>query len=198
MVWIYHNIRSLSTPCGEITVTDETGALCRFSVRKNLFCPDYNLFYGTEKEEAVNTDTNYEICIHTDDLITGHMYKISLTGCRLQFGDSDEHTEAVSGTWNGYSIAIGSYDPNDAEKLRQADAYSKAQGPLARTGIVLPSQYDESRFVQYDVEMLEDRSGFRFRLIDRSIPEITFSAAWIENKYEDSLEYEAAVEFWTT
>ena len=196
MSWVYHNIRSLPTPCGEITVRDENGEPCRFSVKKSLFCSDYTLYYGTEEEEAVNTDTNYHICIHTEDLAIGHVYKTSLTGCRLRFGDSDEHTQAVSGTSNGYSIAIGSYDPNDDEKLRQAYAHSKKLG--VRHRIVNPPQYDESRFVQYDVEMLEDYSGFWFRLIDRSIPEITFSVAWIENKYEDSLEYEAAVEFWTT
>lgn len=198
MSWIYHKICSLPTPCGEITVRDENGEPCRFSVEKNFFCSDYTLYHGTEEEEAVNTDTNYDICIHTEDLAIGHVYKIALTGCRLRFGDSDEHTQAVSGTSNGYSIAIGSYDPNDEEKLDQAYAYSREQGFLSRIGIMPPPQYDESRFVQYDVEMLEDHSGFWFRLIDRSLPEVTFSVAWIKNEHDDPWAYEGAVGYWTT
>lgn len=99
---------------------------------------------------------------------------------------------------NGYSIAIGSYDPNDAEKMEQAYKYSKKQGFPAHNMIVPPSQYDESQFVEYDVEMLKDYSGFSFRLLENSIQEIKFPVAWIKNKYENLLDYEAAVELWTT
>ena len=198
MLWIYRHISSLSTPCGEITVTDEKENKCRFSVKKNPYNPDYHLFYGTEKEEAFNTDTNYLICIHASDLIVGDMYKVCITGCQLHYGDSDEHTEAVSGTLNGYSIAIGSYDPNDEEKMAQAYEYSRKQGFLACNMIKCPPQYDESCFVQYDVEMLEDCSGFRFCLLENTIQEISFSVAWVKNKYENLLDYEDAVEFWTT
>lgn len=196
MSWIYRNINSLSTPCGEITITDEVEKRCVFSVKQNPYHPDCHLFCGTEDEEILNTDTNYLLCIQTSDLVLGHIYKICLTGDKLHFGGSDEHTEAVSGTFNGYSIAIGAYDPNDDEKLDQACKYSHRQG--FHNMIVPPPQYDESRFVQYDVQMLEDYSGFSFRLLENTIQEIKFPAAWVKNKYENLPDYEAAVELWTT
>lgn len=198
MSWIYQNIESLSTPCGQIVVMNEHGQRCRFSIRKNPYSPDYHLFCGTDKEEAFNTDTNYLLCVQTGDLTIGHMYKVCLIGSPLHFGDSDEHTEAVSGTANGYSIAIGAYDPNDLEKASQACQYSSAQGRLAPKKIVPPPHYDESRFVQYDVKMLEDYSGFSFRLLDRSISEIIFRVAWVKNEYPGLLDYESVVEVWTT
>lgn len=184
MCWIYHHIDSLLTPCGEITVRNENREKCRFSVRKNVFCSEYSLFYGTKNEESIHTDTNYLLCIHTDDLVVGNTYKICLKGSQLHYGDSDEHTEAVSGSANGYSIAIGSYDPNDAEKICQA--------------LISTAQYDKSRFVQYDVEMLDDYSGFSFRLLENSVQEIIFPVAWVENECEGIADYEGAVEFWTT
>lgn len=198
MSWIYRHVDFLSTPCGEIMVTDENEKKIRFSVKENPYRPDYRLFYGTENEEVVNTNTNYLICIQACDLMIGHMYKICIKGGQLHFGSSDEHTAAVSGTLNGYSIAIGSYDPNDEEKLEQAYKYSEKQGFLARNMIIHPSQYDESQFVEYDVEMLENHSGFAFRLLDDSIQEIEFPVAWIKNEYENLLDYEEAVELWTT
>lgn len=123
-----------------------------------------------------------------------------MTGAKLDFGDSDEHTEAVSGTSNGYSIAIGAYDPNDDEKHWQACEYSSKQPEIARQRIIVPPPlYDESSFVKYDVEMLKNYSGFAFRLLDRSIQEINFPVAWVENKYKGlELYYEDAVELWTT
>ena len=196
MFWIYRHITSLETPCGEIIVTNQNNQRCRFSIKKNPYCPDYHLFYGTIKEKTFNTDTNYLLCINTDDLKLKHIYKVYLSSGNLHFGDSDEHTEAVSGTLNGYSIAIGAYDPNDDEKMRQAEKYSSENG---FSGVIIPPpQYDESRFVEYDVEMLKDYSGFYFRLLDHSIQEIRFPIAWIKNEYEGQLEYEAAVELWTT
>lgn len=196
--WVYRQIESLPTPCGKIVVMDEAGTLCKFSVRKNPYSPDYHLFYGTPQEIAFNTDTNYLLCVSVESLKIGHTYKICLLGAPLQYGDSDEHTQAVSGTVNGHSIAIGAYDPNDEEKEKQAYQYSAAIGSLAQKMIIDPPQYDESHFVQYDVEMLEDFSGFSFRPLDRSIEEIVFPVAWVKNEYPSRLEYEGAVELWTT
>lgn len=196
---VYRDIDVLTTPCGQISVVDEKGCKYRFSVRKNPYSPDYHLFYGTDNEKTVNTDTNYFLCVHTDDLVLKQIYRICLTGRILHYGDSDEHTEAVSGTSNGYSIAIGAYDPNDDEKVRQAYEYSSVQGCLPKNMIVRPPQYDESRFERYDVEMLEDHSGFSFRLLDCSVKEIVFRVAWVKhNEGVASSEYEAAVELWTT
>lgn len=58
--------------------------------------------------------------------------------------------------------------------------------------------YDESGFIEYAVERLKDDSGFSFRLLDDSIPEIVFPVAWVKNKQEGLWEYEDAVELWTT
>lgn len=196
MCWVYERIDYLSTPCGKILITDERGQSCKFSVKPNSYNVDYNLYSGTEDEIILKTDTNYSICINTADLELGQIYKIRLEGGRLHYGDSDERTVCVSGTYNGYSIAIGAYDPNEDEKLHQACDYSDKQGLKQ---IVYPPEYDESRFTEYDVEMLEDCSGFSFRLIDRSREWIYFPVAWIENDYNTNLEeYESAVEFWTT
>ena len=196
MSWIYRYIASLKTPCGEILVMDQDGQKCRFSLKKNPYHLDCHLFSGTQKEVVINTDTNYLLCIDTNDLKLGHTYEVYLAGSKLHFGDSDEHTEAVSGTFNGYSIAIGAYDPNDDEKVFQAEKYSLKKGFVDI--IVPPPQYDESRFRAYNVEMLRDYSGFRFRLLDYAIQEIKFPVAWIKNDYEGQSEYEAAVELWTT
>lgn len=198
MSWIYRYIDLLLTPCGKIAVMDESGQRLKFSVKKNPYCPDYHLFYGTENEQAFNTDTNYLLCVHTEYLVLGHTYRICLIGSPLHFGDSDEHTEAVSGTANGYSIAVGAYDPNDDEKMLQAVEYSAMQGFDARGIIMPPPQYDERHFIEYDVEMLADHSGFAFRLLDRSIQEIVFPVAWVKNEHQGLLDYEAAVELWTT
>lgn len=186
MCWIYDKIEVLTTPCGNITVTDELGQTIEFSVRMNSYSPDC---------DGLNTDTNYELCINTADLEFGHTYKICVKGASLSYGDSDEHTECVSGTLNGYSIAIGSYDPNDEEKLCQAEEYSQKRG--CEGTIASPPEYDKSRFEKYDVEMLDDYSGFSFQLIDRSSAWIVFLAAWIEN-VSDPKDCEAAVEIWTT
>lgn len=197
MSWVYKDILFLSTPCGDVVVTDDEGRCLPFSIRKNPYCPDYHLFYGTEKERTYNTDTNYCVCISTQDLMIGQSYKIRLVGCQLNFGDSDEHTEAVSGSRRGHSIAIGAYDPNDDEKIKQGYTYTRKKwGNI--NAIFAPPQYDESRFVQYDVEMLNDYSVFSFHLIDTSLTEIEFKVAWIKHQVEYAAEYEAAVEFWTT
>ncbi len=198
MDWVYRDIDVLPTPCGQISVIDENDRKYRFSVEKTSYSPDYHLFYGTENEKTINTDTNYYLRVHTDDLVLKHTYKIFLTGSVLHYGDSDEHTEAVSGTANGYSIAIGAYDPNDDEKIRQAFEYSSVQGRLPQNMLVQPPRYDESCFGEYDVEMLEDYSGFSFRLLERSVKEIVFRVAWVKNDYTAPSEYEAAVELWTT
>lgn len=196
--WVHQHIVSLSTPCGEIAVTDEKGRRISFSVKENPYHPDHHLFYGTENEEVLNTDTNYLICIQTRDLTMGQPYQITLSGGQLHDGGSDEHTAAVSGTLNGYSIAIGAYDPNEEEKLRQACKHAEGSDRLSRKRIALPAQYDESRFIQYDVGMLENYAGFAFRLLGSSIEEIVFPVAWVRNKYPNLPEYEDAVELWTT
>lgn len=180
----------LPTPCGAIAVMDETGRRVPFSLRENPYNPVYSLFYGTRQEEALRPDANYLLCVPTSALTIGHTYSARLLGAPLHFGGSDEHTEAVSGTLRGYSIAIGAYDPNDEEKIRQAVQR------LAAGEAVEP--YDESSFTGYTLERLADFGGFSFRLLDRSMAEILFAVAYVQNGRAAPSEYEAAVEFWTT
>lgn len=116
----------------------------------------------------------------------------------MNYGDSDERTECVSGCSNGYCIALGCYSPNDDEKMKQAYDYSEKKGVLKYKFIEMPPKYDESKFIGYDVEMMDDCSGFQFHMITNHFSEITFTVAWIKSEpgYED--EYEGAVQFWTT
>lgn len=66
-----------------------------------------------------------------------------------------------------------------------SNGYCIALGSLIQNGIA--------------IEMLDDYSGFSYRIVDDILPYyVSFSVAWIksEESYED--EYEAAVQFWTT
>ncbi len=191
------NLKELVTPCGVITIVDKNNNCIPFTVRKNLFDCPYS-FKNTQGETVtLHTDTNYEIVIKTSDLEKGVMHQIRLKGTQLVYGDSDEHTECISGCSNGYCIAIGTWLPNDDEKLQQAEEYSEKMGFLKYNSIIEPPQYDTSRFKEYDVEMSDDCSGYSFYLIDDTISEIFFSVAWIKSNGVDDLEYESAVQYWT-
>ena len=188
----------LSTPCGEILIVDEYENRIPFSLRKNTFDVPYEFESVLGETISASTETNYEMVIKTSSLRRGMMYRIFLRGTALHFGDSDERTECVSGCSNGYCIAIGAYSPNDDEKLSQAYAYSENKGYLNNKIIQMPPEFDESKFIEYDVVMLDDKSGFCFHLIDEQSSEITFLVAWIKCKTGDETDYESAVQFWTT
>ncbi len=184
------DIDRLITPCGEVVVTDEKGERVLFSVRRYGFAP-YRIFVGTPDEQVIEPIANYEICIDSRRLRLGERYRIRMSGIRLEFGGADERTIGVVGTANGYSLGLGAYDPNDEEKMDQDIAASEDR-----------LLYDKSRFVQYDLEMLPDFSGFSFELLDRSVAELRFPVAWIGNprpenaRFRDA--YEGAVNCWTT
>lgn len=128
----------------------------------------------------------------------GKEYKIVLEGVTLEYGSADERTVCVSGKGHGYCIALGAYLPNDDERMAQAYAYSERMGLLANRIIQDPPEFDERKFFRYDADMLDDYSGFRFHLIDRTHAEIIFPIAWIKSELCDELNYQCAVEFWTT
>ena len=157
--------RLLVTPCGVITIVDKNNNCIPFTVRKNLFDCPYSFKNTQGKTVTLHTDTNYEIVIKTSDLEKGVMHQIRLKGTQLVYGDSDEHTECISGCSNGYCIAIGTWLPNDDEKLQQAEEYSEKMGFLKYNSIIEPPQYDTSRFKEYDVEMSDDCSGYSFYLM---------------------------------
>lgn len=189
---------SLKTPCGTVFITDEDGTRISFSLRKNIFDCDYAFESATGTVKTVNTETNYCIVVSASLLQLKKEYKIVLEGITLEFGSSDEQTVCVSGKGNGYCIALGTYLPNDDERMNQAYAYSKQIGLLSNRVIQDPPKFDESKFVQYDADVLDDYSGFRFHLIDQTREEIVFPIAWMKSEPDDELHYQSAVEFWTT
>ena len=191
------NLKELVTPCGVMTIVDKNSNCIPFTVRKNLFDCPYSFKNAQGETVTLRTDTNYEIVIKTSDLEKGVTYQLFLKGAQLEYGDSDEHTECISGCSNGHCIAIGTWLPNDNEKLQQAEEYSEKMGFLKYNSIIEPPQYDTSRFKEYDVEMSDDCSGYSFYLIDDTISEIFFSVAWIKSNGVDNLEYESAVQYWT-
>lgn len=192
------NLKKLVTPCGVITIVDKNNNCIPFAVQKNPFDCPYSFKNAQGQTVTLHTDTNYKIVIKTYDLQKEVTHQIVLKGAQLRYGDSDEHTECISGCSNGYCIAIGTWLPNDDEKLWQAEDYSERMGFLKRNSIIEPPQYDTSKFKEYDVEMSDDCSGYTFYLIDDTISEIFFSVAWIKSNGVDELEYESAVQFWTT
>lgn len=189
-------LRKLDTPCGIVTVADENNEYVPFTVEKNLFNCPYSFESAEGKTIRLTTDTNFTLKISSSDLICGRLYRVSVSGIKLRFGDSDERTECVSGCANGYCIALGSYLPNDDEKMDQALKYSERMG--FQHSIVYPHKFDTAKFSKYDAEMLDDCSGFCFYLIDNSVSEICFDVAWIKSDGINDSEYESAVQFWTT
>ena len=125
-------------------------------------------------------------------------YRIVLEGIVLEYGGSDERTVCISGNANGYCIALGSYLPNDDERMEQAYEYSKKMGYLEHRVIQEPPEFDETKFIQYDADLLDDYSGFRFHLLDFSRKEILFPIAWIKSEPGYEEDFQGAVEFWTT
>ena len=188
----------LETPCGTVFITDEDGTRIPFSLRKNTFNCDYDFESATGVNKVINTDTNYDIVVSSSLLQLRKEYRIVLEGIVLEYGSSDERTVCVSGKANGCCIALGAYLPNDDERMDQAYAYSEKMGFLANRVIQDPPEFDESKFVQYDADMLDDYSGFRFHLIDYTREEIVFPIAWIKSEPDDELHYQCAAEFWTT
>lgn len=188
----------IPSPCGYIRVADASGKAIPFTIRKSAYYTEYELETSKGERKLVNTDTKYDVVIDTAELALQTEYRIYLRGTTLHYGDSNEHTECVSGSANGYSIAIGAYDPNDEDKMDQMEEYSELNGFLLKNLLVKPPVYNEDSFLRYDVEMLRDYSGFKFHLIDREDPNICFPVAWIKNEPGEEMYYEGAVEFWTT
>ena len=91
----------------------------------------------------------------------------------MRFRGSDEHTESLTNTIENWSIGIGSYDMNDG--------FSK-----------------DEEHKGYDVWQSDDKFGFSFILLDRSIKTITFLVAWIENLPSCNIDFEDALDFWLT
>ena len=107
---------------------DDRGNRIPFRIERNAFDCSYDIMNGIAPQSPVNTDTNYHIVLDASVLQLSCEYKIFLVGTKLNYGDSDERTECVSGCSNGYCIALGCYSPNDDEKMEQAYDYSEKKG----------------------------------------------------------------------
>ena len=101
------NLKKLVTPCGVITIVDKNNNCIPFAVQKNPFDCPYSFKNAQGQTVTLHTDTNYKIVIKTSDLQKEVTHQIVLKGAQLRYGDSDEHTECISGCSNGYCIAIG-------------------------------------------------------------------------------------------
>lgn len=193
-----NSLLKLETPCGIISIVDENSNNVPFTLCENKFDYDYEFEDSSGEIKSINTKTNYSVTIKISDLKLDTKYKIFLDGTKMDFGDSDEKTECVSGEKDGYFIALGAYSHNDEEKMDQAYMYSKKMGYLEQNFIMEPPEYDESNFEWYDVEMLENKSGFLFWLIDTKREFIFFDVAWIKSEPGEEDHYESAVQYWTT
>ena len=194
---IYKQIYVFRTPVGNITVCNKEKEI-PFDVVKNPYDVPYEV-YDEQWENVlyeIQTDTNYAIEIFSEALEVGAFYEICFDGGELRYGGGDEHTTAIIGSFAGYSIAMGAYDPNDDEKMMQSYMYAQEKG--YRDFIAPPPFYDESKFCRYDVEISEDKRGYRFKLLDKSDEKIRFLIAWIKNEKFGSENAEEAVEFWVT
>jgi len=188
----------LQTPCGKVYIIDECGVRIPFTLRKNTYDCEYDCEDEAGKTKIISTDTNYNIVVDVSSLQLKKEYKVMFEGATLEFGGSDERAVCISGKANGYCIALGSHLPNDDERMEQAYEYSKKMGYLEHRTIQDPPEFDESKFVQYDADILDDYSGFRFHLVDFSRKEILFPIAWIKSEPEYEQHFQSAVEFWTT
>lgn len=181
----YHG--RLTTPCGEFLIEDADGnpvPLIIWQVPRELMREDDS---GEEHNLAIQT--NYFLFIETRDLEIGNQYSIRLPDANFE-STEDERFRVLWKTINGYSIALGSALPNDDEKHRQVFAKMEAEGKSLYRDT---REYDESQFTQYDVEYLDDMSGFAFHLINNTVPQIIFSLAWIESEPDQQESYEDAV-----
>ncbi len=191
-------VTEFKTPCGILRLTDESGASLPFEVQHEIwnFAIQFWDDIALENVRVVSPD-QYNVIVQTAALEIGKSYTLRLYGdCKFSFGDSDERAIANAMTAGKYSLSLGAADPNEAEKHRQ---FVPIIQDGVRTGVKEPEKYDELKFSKYVLSTLDDWSGFRFRLLDRTDPVIRFRIAWIHHdmRYIKAAEYESAVTIWT-
>lgn len=194
--YIYQDITELKTPVGSFRVFSNEDNI-PFSVEKNGFdlpsgiYDENNNVIGT-----IHTETNYSIVIPASRLELGKEYTISFDKGNWEYCDSDEHTICFNTVIDEWAVGIGAYDPNDQEKDRQAWEYSEQMGFLKQNFIQEPPEYDETDFIRYTTEALDECNGFKFKLFDYTADKIYFDVAWIKIEEYPTIEYEGALGFW--
>ena len=170
-------MNELQTPCGILNLFNESGKHVPFDVhviergRLNI--------YDDIIEEHIPVKAVYsEIIIDPQNLVAGKEYVLKLSGdYQFEYGDADEYSISNVVSTNDASLSLGAYDPNDVEKDRQWI-------PNDRGGMNPPAEYDQTNYHGYVLEPLEDWSGFSFKLLDYSMPEIRFKLAWIDHLHD--------------
>ena len=193
---VFQDILALSTPAGNISIRNGEQKI-PFSVIKHAFNVPYAVCGADNKVLAtLSTETNYDLVIATEQLETGVAYQLVFDGGALKKNGEDEHTISLTGTFGGHAIGIGAYNPNDNEEFAQGFAYSLERGYLEQGVVRMPPVFDESKFRKYVVAASDSMDGYRFRLLDRTENQISFSVAWIVNPGIDPAECETAIDFW--
>ena len=178
--WIYENIDKLQTPVGYFYVTSGEDTVA-FHVARNSFDVPYEIYDDHNTViDTIHSETNYTIAVPTESLTLGKGSVIRFSAGKWDFFGPDEHTEGYTAVIDHWVVGIGGYDPNDDKKSGKDWDYSTAG------------------FTEYDIEALDDNSGFRFWLLDRKKDYILFRVAWIEIGSYPVIQYEDAVAFWVT
>ena len=170
-------MNELKTPCGILNLFDESGNPVSFDV--HVIERDRLKIYDDIVDEHIPVKAVYsEVIIDPLNLVVGNKYVLKLSGdYQFEYGNADEYSISNVVSTNDASLSLGAYDPNDVDKDRQYI-------PNDRGGMDPPAEYDQTDFHGYVLEPLVDWSGFSFRLLDYSMPEIKFKLAWIDHLHD--------------
>ena len=192
--WICENMRKLETPVGSFCVSDGVNNL-HFSICSNYMNYPYEVYdENIAVVGKIETKTNYRIAIPTANMIIGREYTISFSDGKWCLCDEDENTTCYDTVIDNWAVGIGAFDPNRQSKEYQRFDYEYKR----KLGIGLERifEYDESDFDYYTVDVLDDYSGYTFKLFDYSEEYIYFQVAWVEIKEYKPIEYEYALGIW--
>lgn len=186
---------AIQTPCGILRCTGRAGRELPFDVQpitKQYAAAVWDLI--TEAWIPVTPVQQCEILIDTALPEIGETVTVRMeSDQQYRFGASDENAVCNVVTAAGFSLSLGAYDPNDAEKDRQwIPVYQNG----VRVGANPPEQYDPAKFRGYLLSVLPDWSGFTAKLLDRTLPQIRFRLVWVRHLTEIEAElhdYENAV-----
>lgn len=176
-------VTEFETPCGILRFTDDSGNILPFQIRQEIREESASV-YDNIAEEWIPLDAQnqYTVCIPACDLTVGSEYVMRLYGdYNYAYGDSDECAVASLVTSENVTLSLGACDLNDDEKNRQAVPVI-VNGE--RTGWGYPDAFDTSKMRGYLLFVLPDWSGYRFRLLDDTEPEIRFRIAWAAHTAE--------------
>ncbi len=190
-------VTEFATPCGVLRFSDDQGNILSFQIRQEIW-EQKAAVYDDIAEEWVPLDAQnqYTVRIAAGDLTVGTEYVMRLHGgYNYTYGDSDECAIASLVTADNVTLSLGACDLNEDEKNRQA-VPDIVNGE--RRGWHYPDAFDTSEMRGYLLFVLPDWSGYRFRLLDGTVPEIQFRLAWTAHTVEHAAPDDyGAVTNWT-